>query len=94
MAGAILSVVVLATACSAPSISPPFARQPVITPQQARSTFLQLESERTAAINDRNKEALSRIESRAAPVALQPTSALPLCGMAGIATWQPARGAA
>lgn len=35
----------------------------MITPQQARVTFLQLESERSVAIRDRNKAALARIET-------------------------------
>lgn len=59
----ILSVVVLATACAAPSIASPFSKGPVITPQQARATFLRLESERTLAIHDRNRTALARIET-------------------------------
>lgn len=63
LVGAIFSVVVLTTACAAPSVSLPFANQPVITPQQARVTFLQLESRRTVAIHDGSKSALAKIET-------------------------------
>ena len=62
LATTVLAVAVLVSACAPPAISVPFAAQPVITPQQARATFLQLESERTVAVHDENKAALARIE--------------------------------
>lgn len=60
---ATLSVALLATACAAPSIPNPLAKQPVITPQQARVTFLRLESQRTLAIHDRSRKALAGVET-------------------------------
>jgi len=51
------------TACAAPPIPLPFAKQPVITPEQARVTFLRLESERTVALGDESQADLARIET-------------------------------
>ena len=63
LATTVLAVAVLVSACARPAISVPFAAQPVITPQQARVTFLRLESQRTVAIRGGSKAALARIET-------------------------------
>lgn len=61
--GAILSAVVLVTGCAVPRVQLPFSAGAVITPQQARSTFLELESERTIAIHGGNRAALAAVET-------------------------------
>lgn len=63
LAATVLAAAVLVSACAHPAISLPSVAQPVITPQQARVTFLRLESERTVALRGENKAALAKIDT-------------------------------